>query len=166
MNGAAVGACGLLRERGDLQMLLLTGRAHIDRVAAQLPREGDLLVRALPFLDRMELAYSVADLVVARAGAATIAEVTSCGLPSLLVPYPHATGHHQERNARAVQRAGGASVLRDDALSPETLATRTEGLIDHDERLQAMAAAATSWSRPDAADVLAELVLEKAKRAS
>jgi UDP-N-acetylglucosamine--N-acetylmuramyl-(pentapeptide) pyrophosphoryl-undecaprenol N-acetylglucosamine transferase len=127
-----------------------------------LPSRGALVVRALPFLDRMELAYAVADLVVSRAGATTIAEVTACGLPSVLIPYPYATARHQEANARAVQRAGGASVLLDDQLTPEELADRIDALVGHEERLRAMAARAATWGRPDAAERLAEVVVEAA----
>jgi UDP-N-acetylglucosamine--N-acetylmuramyl-(pentapeptide) pyrophosphoryl-undecaprenol N-acetylglucosamine transferase len=110
----------------------------------------------------MELAYAVADLVVCRAGATTVAEVTACGLPSILIPYPYATARHQEANARAVQRAGGASVLLDEELSGEVLAERIESLIDHDERLVAMSERSASFGRPDAAARVAELVMEQA----
>ncbi len=163
IDRAAVGACGLLRGRADLQLVLLTGPAHHDAMVRGLPRGGALVVRALPFLDRMELAYAVADLVVSRAGATTIAEVTACGLPALLVPYPYATARHQEANARAVQRAGGASVLLDDQLTPEELADRIDALIGHEERLQAMAARSAAWGRPDAAERLADVIVGAAR---
>src|SRR5207248_10636604 len=140
----------------------LTGRAHPRIIAEAIPSGQALLVRSLPFLDRMELAYSVADLVVCRAGATPVAEVTACGLPSLLIPYPYATARHQEANARAIQRAGGASVLLDEQLTSETLADRVLSLIDHEERLRAMAERATSFGRPDAAERGADLVLEGA----
>jgi UDP-N-acetylglucosamine--N-acetylmuramyl-(pentapeptide) pyrophosphoryl-undecaprenol N-acetylglucosamine transferase len=91
-----------------------------------------------------------------------VAEVTACGLPSILVPYPYATARHQEANARAVQRAGGASILFDDRLTPEELAERIQSLIDHEERLRAMSERARGWSRPDAAERMAELVAEAA----
>jgi UDP-N-acetylglucosamine--N-acetylmuramyl-(pentapeptide) pyrophosphoryl-undecaprenol N-acetylglucosamine transferase len=159
IDRAAVGACRILNGRGDLQILLLTGRAHHQTISEALPKRGPLLVRSLPFLDRMELAYGVADLVVSRAGATTVAEITACGLPSLLIPYPYATARHQEANARAVQRAGAASVLLDDQLSPEDLAERILSLIDHQERLQAMSARARAFGRPEAAERLAELVV-------
>jgi UDP-N-acetylglucosamine--N-acetylmuramyl-(pentapeptide) pyrophosphoryl-undecaprenol N-acetylglucosamine transferase len=80
-----------------------------------------------------------------------------------LIPYPYATGRHQEANARALQRAGGASVLLDDQLSAEALAERIEQLIDHQERLDAMADRSAAFGRPDAAERLAELVEEVAR---
>jgi UDP-N-acetylglucosamine--N-acetylmuramyl-(pentapeptide) pyrophosphoryl-undecaprenol N-acetylglucosamine transferase len=159
IDRAAVGACRILRDRGDLQVLLLTGRAHHAVVADALPAGEPLLVRTLPFLDRMELAYAVADLVVCRAGATTVAEVTACRLPSLLIPYPHATARHQEANARSLQRVGAASVLPDDELTAEELAERVVNLIDHRERLDAMAVRARAMGRPDAARRVAQLVV-------
>ena len=158
IDRAAVGACHILRGRGDLQVLLLTGPDHHDVISGSLSPGGALAVRTLPFLDRMELAYAVADLVVCRSGATTVAEVTACGLPSLLIPYPHATARHQEANARALQRAGAASVLLDEHLTPEELADRTISMVDHEERLAAMAERARALGRPDAADRVAGLV--------
>ncbi len=162
IDRAAAGVCHLLRDRGDLQVLLLTGPAHHESVSRGLPEGGALRVRALPFLDRMDLAYAVAGLVVSRAGATTVAEVTACGIPSVLIPYPYATAGHQEANARAVQQAGGASVLLDDQLTAEALAERIESLVDHDERLAAMSERASAWAHPDAAERVAELVVRAA----
>jgi UDP-N-acetylglucosamine--N-acetylmuramyl-(pentapeptide) pyrophosphoryl-undecaprenol N-acetylglucosamine transferase len=162
IDRALVGACTLLRDRADLQVLALTGRAHFEHITSSIPTEGALLVRALPFLDRMELAYAVADLVVSRAGATTVAEVTVCGVPSLLIPYPYATAGHQDANARAVQRSGGASVLLDEHLTPEVLADRVLSLVDHEERLRSMAERAAVFGTPDAAMRVAELVVEQA----
>jgi UDP-N-acetylglucosamine--N-acetylmuramyl-(pentapeptide) pyrophosphoryl-undecaprenol N-acetylglucosamine transferase len=81
----------------------------------------------------------------------------------LFVPYPYATAGHQEANARAVQRAGGASVLLDDRLDAEVLAERILSLVDHDERLEAMAERSAAFGRPDAAERVAELVIGAAR---
>lgn len=159
IDRAAVGACRLLEGKADLQVVLVTGPAHLPAMEqAVATTRGGLRVRMLGYLDRMELAYACADLVVCRAGATTIAEVTACGLPALLIPYPHATGGHQEANARAVQDRGGAEVVRNDLLTAEVLAERIEGLVGHDERLRAMAGHAARAGAPDAALRLADLV--------
>jgi UDP-N-acetylglucosamine--N-acetylmuramyl-(pentapeptide) pyrophosphoryl-undecaprenol N-acetylglucosamine transferase len=163
VDRAAVGACRLLRERVDLQILLVTGRAHHETIASALAGTGPLLVRVVPFLDRMELAYALADLVVCRSGASAVAEVAACGLPSLLIPYPYATARHQEANAQALQRAGAATMLLDEHLTPEELAERIEGLLDHPERRAAMAERARTFGRPDAAERLADLVASVAR---
>jgi UDP-N-acetylglucosamine--N-acetylmuramyl-(pentapeptide) pyrophosphoryl-undecaprenol N-acetylglucosamine transferase len=164
INRAAIGACRLLAGRSDLQVVLITGPAHLDAVRRDWRDEaGGIVVRVVGYLDLMELAYACADLVVSRSGATTVAELAACGLPSLLIPYPYATGRHQEANARSLQRAGGAAVLLDDQLTATSLATRVEALLDHEERLTAMAERAKAFGRPDAAARLADLVVEVAR---
>lgn len=158
VNQATVDALRRLRDRSDLQVLFLTGPAHLERIAPLLPPGPGLLVRAIGFLPRMELAYAIADLVVARAGATTVAELAVCGVPSILVPYPYATGRHQEANARALQHAGAAQVLLDDEIDGEALAAAAASLIDEPARLARMSESALTWARPDAAASLAALV--------
>ncbi len=165
IDRAAVGMARLLAGRSDLQLVLITGPAHLETVRPGLPPSADgdadgILVRVVGYLDRMELAYACADLVVSRAGATTVAELTACGLPAVLIPYPYATGRHQEANARALQRAGGATVVLDDQLSPEVLGGRVVALLGDEERLAAMAQRSASFGRPDAAERLADLVEE------
>jgi len=162
LDRATVGAARLLSGRGDLQILLIAGEEHVEAVRRGLPERSALLVRLLGYLDRMELAYAAADLVVSRAGATTVAELAACGLPAILVPYPYATANHQEANARALQRAGGASLLLDDQLDADALVTRLLGLVDHDERLAAMGERSAAFGTPDAARRVADLVLEVA----
>lgn len=158
VNTATVEALGRLRDRADLQVLLLTGPAHEARIRAALGDTGEVRVVVRGFLDRMELAYAVADLVLARAGATTCAEVSVCGVAAIFVPYPHATGKHQEANARALERAGGALVLTDQTLAGETLAATLTGLLEDEPRRASMGAAMRRWSRPEAARNLAAVV--------
>jgi UDP-N-acetylglucosamine--N-acetylmuramyl-(pentapeptide) pyrophosphoryl-undecaprenol N-acetylglucosamine transferase len=149
-----------LRSRGDLQLMVLTGPRHLDVVAPAAARTMPLRVRVLPFLDRMELAYAVADAAVARAGATSIAELAVCGLPSILIPYPHATADHQSANARALERAGAAEIVADADLRPDDLAARIARLVDDVPRRTSMAARAAAWGSPDAAAELAAVVRE------
>lgn len=156
LNRAVVDAVG--RIRSEAQLVLITGPAHAATIDAAL-RSSRLTVRVLPFIERMDLVYAIADLLVARAGASTVAEVSVCGVPSLLIPYPHATGRHQEANARALARAGGATTLSDDDLTGETLAGRIDDLLGDVAALRVMGDRARTWSRPDAADELARVVV-------
>ncbi|HEX2032464.1 MAG TPA: undecaprenyldiphospho-muramoylpentapeptide beta-N-acetylglucosaminyltransferase [Actinomycetota bacterium] len=160
LNRAAVEAVRLLAERRDAQVLLLTGTAHHPEISAALPRGAP--IRAVAFLDRMELAYAAADVVVSRAGATTVAELTVAGLPAILVPYPYATGRHQEANARAVERAGAAVVVADGDVTARSLAEHVGRLLDDDPRRTAMAGAAEAFGRPEAAEDLARLAAEVA----
>ncbi len=100
-------------------------------------------------------ALLAADLVVARAGG-SILEVAAYGLPAILVPYPHATGDHQTANARWMERAGAAVVVRDAALTPARLAHETAQLLGDQPRMIAMGRAAAAVSQPDAARAVAE----------
>jgi UDP-N-acetylglucosamine--N-acetylmuramyl-(pentapeptide) pyrophosphoryl-undecaprenol N-acetylglucosamine transferase len=147
-----------------LQLLVLTGPANLGIVAPAAERATGVLVRALPFLDRIELAFAVADMAVSRAGATTIAEQTVCGLPALLVPYPHATENHQEANARELERAGAASMVLDAELTPQVLLDRVHATLGDPGGLASMAERALAWAKPDAADRFARLVAEVAKR--
>jgi len=164
VNTAVIQALRSLRDRDDLQVLLLCGPAHEDAVGRSLTDTGRILVRVRGFLERMELAYALADLAVARAGATTCAEVSVCGLPSILVPYPYATGRHQDANARALERAGAAVVVADERLSGDVLAARVVELLDDPGRLERMGERARAWSRPDAADALAGVVMGAGRR--
>jgi UDP-N-acetylglucosamine--N-acetylmuramyl-(pentapeptide) pyrophosphoryl-undecaprenol N-acetylglucosamine transferase len=151
-----------LGDRDDLQMMVLTGPAHVREVAAA-PSTG-VRVRSFPFVERMDLVCAAADVAVSRAGAGHIAELTVCGIPTILVPYPHATGHHQEANAREVVRWGAAELLLDRDLSGEALARRVVDLIDDTGRTRSMADRARVWARPDAAERLADLVTKVGSR--
>jgi len=157
-------AIPLLADRSDLQLLVLTGRAHEQIVAAAANEEMELVVRTVPFLERMELALAVADLAVARAGANTIQELAVCSIPSILVPYPHATDDHQAANARELERAGAADVYLDRELTPDGLAGRILSVVADTERRAVMGKAAAAWAKPDADERVADLVREVARR--
>ena len=119
-------------------------------------------VKLVEFIDDMAGAYAAADVVVCRAGATSIAELTVLGLPSVLIPYPHATADHQRENAHALARAGGAAVIDDDELTGERLVDTLIPLLDDPSAYAAMALGARAFGRPDAAQAVARLVLELA----
>ncbi|MEX0836303.1 MAG: glycosyltransferase, partial [Nitriliruptor sp.] len=122
--------------------------------------DGGPQVRVLDFIDGMADAYAAADVVVCRAGATSIAELTVLGIPAVLVPYPHATGDHQTRNAEALAAAGGAFLIPDDEIDPASLVAAVEPLLTDPERHRTVAAAARSFGRPDAAANVARLLLD------
>jgi UDP-N-acetylglucosamine--N-acetylmuramyl-(pentapeptide) pyrophosphoryl-undecaprenol N-acetylglucosamine transferase len=120
-------------------------------------RPPERLVR--PFWDPIAEAYAAADLVVARAGAMTTAELCAWGLPSILVPLPTAAADHQTANARALDAAGAAVHLPESSLTPESLAHRIQELLLDRERRQRMAEAARSRGQPEAAKHIAEALV-------
>jgi UDP-N-acetylglucosamine--N-acetylmuramyl-(pentapeptide) pyrophosphoryl-undecaprenol N-acetylglucosamine transferase len=108
-------------------------------------------------------ALAAADVAVARAGG-SIFELAQYGLPSVLIPYPHAAGDHQTGNARWMEEAGAAVVIRDDALTPEALRAAVDAIALDPARRESMAAAARSLARPDAAQAIAAEVLAATRR--
>ncbi len=128
------------------------------------PRPGDPPYVPVPYLDRMDLAYAAADLVICRSGAMTVAEVSAVGLPAIYVPLPIGNGE-QRLNALPVVAAGGGMVVADAALTPELVVEQAAGLLNDPPRLAAMTAAAARVGHPDAARQVARAALEIARRA-
>jgi UDP-N-acetylglucosamine--N-acetylmuramyl-(pentapeptide) pyrophosphoryl-undecaprenol N-acetylglucosamine transferase len=142
-----------------VEVLHQAGRGRDDGVRKAYDRAGVEGATVVPFIDDMVQAVSNADLVVSRAGAGTIAEVTAIGRAALLVPFPDAADDHQAKNAAALARHGAAvSLLQRDA-SPARLATEAERMLRDESLRVAMANAAASLGRPAAAyDVAADLL--------
>ena len=118
--------------------------------------------RVLAYVNDMPQAYAAADLVVSRAGAMTVAEVTARGVPAVLVPSPNVTGDHQTANARVLAERGAAVLLPEARLSD--LAATVTALLGDPARREAMAAASRALGRPDAAATLAALVVRDGAR--
>jgi UDP-N-acetylglucosamine--N-acetylmuramyl-(pentapeptide) pyrophosphoryl-undecaprenol N-acetylglucosamine transferase len=125
------------------------------------PAEGDPPYVAVPYLDRMDLAYAAADLAVCRSGAMTVAEVTAVGLPAIYVPLPIGNGE-QRLNALPVVNAGGGLIVDDADLTPSLVADIVAGLLNDTGRLQSMTAAAALAGHRDAAQRVAEVAMEVA----
>jgi UDP-N-acetylglucosamine--N-acetylmuramyl-(pentapeptide) pyrophosphoryl-undecaprenol N-acetylglucosamine transferase len=132
-------------------------RERLDELGS--PAHYHLYPYVLPFADLL----AASDLVVARAGG-SVMEVAAAGLPAILVPYPHATADHQTLNARYIERAGAAVVVRDDELDGPRLAREVGTLLGAPQRMAAMAKAARAVARPDAAGRIADELLALAAR--
>jgi UDP-N-acetylglucosamine--N-acetylmuramyl-(pentapeptide) pyrophosphoryl-undecaprenol N-acetylglucosamine transferase len=152
LNELAVDAWG---ESGPA-VIHLCGARDYEALRGRVSRPDYLL---LPFVDEIGAAYGAADVAVARAGG-SVWELAAAGLPAVLVPGEFATGGHQEKNARWFERAGGAAVVReaDAARVPEVV----ESLIADPERLGAMAEAMRAAAKPDAAERIADELVELA----
>jgi len=135
------------------RILHVAGRRDFGALAAPGPHYV-LRDYVVPF----GLALAATDLAVARAGG-SVFELAQYGLPALLIPYPHASGNHQEANARWMERAGAARVLPDGDLSPERLRAEVDALVQDRPQRAAMAAASARLARPEAARVIAREVL-------
>jgi UDP-N-acetylglucosamine--N-acetylmuramyl-(pentapeptide) pyrophosphoryl-undecaprenol N-acetylglucosamine transferase len=158
INTAVSGAARALTGSGA-QVLHSTGAANIDAVRSAVGDVPHYL--AVPYLDRMDLAYAAADLVLCRAGATTCAELTAVGLPAVFVPLPIGNGEQRLNAAPAV--AAGAAVLVDDgALDVRWIEANVVPLVGDAPRLVLMSQAAKRLGRPDADKALMALVLDAA----
>ena len=163
-NTAVAEALPRIVERGHV--IHVSGEAaYAEALAARerLAPELRSRYRPFPFLrDDMLAALVAADLVVGRAGSSTLAEVTALGIPSVIVPYPHAAGH-QLANARVLAGAGAARLVADEDFDADALMAAAD-LLAEEGTLAAMSVAARSLGRPGAADAVAELVMAAAER--
>jgi UDP-N-acetylglucosamine--N-acetylmuramyl-(pentapeptide) pyrophosphoryl-undecaprenol N-acetylglucosamine transferase len=126
------------------------------------PRPGDPPYVAVPYLNRIDLAYAAADLAICRSGAMTVAEVSAVGLPAVYVPLPIGNGE-QRLNALPVVEAGGGLLVADAELTPSYVGGEVVALITDAPRLAAMTAAAAGVGHRDAARRIAEIVLDVAR---
>jgi UDP-N-acetylglucosamine--N-acetylmuramyl-(pentapeptide) pyrophosphoryl-undecaprenol N-acetylglucosamine transferase len=130
------------------ELIWVTGRGTFDEFSRY---DRPPKVRVLDFLDPMADAYSVADLVVSRAGMITVAELCAWGLPNVLVPLPTAAADHQSHNARVLANAGASLLLPQSQLSPERLRDVVTGLLGDPARRKQMAERALARGRPNSA---------------
>ena len=118
-----------------------------------------------PFLYDMPRAFRQADLIISRAGAMTVAELTACGKPAVLIPFPHAVLGHQERNARVLESAGAARVILDRELSGQVLADAASSLLADPGRLTEMGRHSKALGRTDSAERVVSACRELVRQA-
>jgi UDP-N-acetylglucosamine--N-acetylmuramyl-(pentapeptide) pyrophosphoryl-undecaprenol N-acetylglucosamine transferase len=138
-----------------LEVVHQAGREREAAVRAAYQREGVVRVSVVPFIEDVSRALAEADLVVARAGASSLAELTAVGRAAVLVPFPHAADDHQAKNAEALAAAGGAVCLRQDAADAARLAREIGALLGNDRARTAMADASRACGKPGAAHHIA-----------
>ncbi|MGD1256512.1 undecaprenyldiphospho-muramoylpentapeptide beta-N-acetylglucosaminyltransferase [Mycobacterium seoulense] len=162
LNRAVSGAAADLAAAG---VSVLHAHGPKNTLELREPQPGEPPYVAVPYLDRMDLAYAAADLAICRSGAMTVAEVSAVGLPAIYVPLPIGNGE-QRLNALPVVSAGGGMVVADAALTPELVAREVAGLLNDPPRLAAMTAAAARVGHPDAARHVAQAALDIARKAA
>jgi UDP-N-acetylglucosamine--N-acetylmuramyl-(pentapeptide) pyrophosphoryl-undecaprenol N-acetylglucosamine transferase len=145
--------------RARLRLVQQCRPEDIEPVRQRYARAG-IVVELAPFFSDLPRRLAAAHLVIARAGASTVAELATIGRPSILVPYPHAADDHQTANAQAFEAAGACIVIPHASFTAPVLASQLAGLLETPRRLADMATAAHAAGRPDAAARLADLVGE------
>jgi undecaprenyldiphospho-muramoylpentapeptide beta-N-acetylglucosaminyltransferase len=154
----------LLENFPKLQIILMTGAKEYDNISSNvkslnLPKEYSDRLKLVAYFYKIAEAYRVSDLVLARAGAISLAEITCFGIPALLVPYPYATNNHQEFNARALEKNGAAQVVLEAELTPEVLETRISRMLNDEKIRQTMSEASLALSKPQAVQVIVDKLL-------
>lgn len=145
-----------------VKLLHISGERDYEMIKEELPDPVKNYI-LLPYLHEMKEAFDVADLVISRAGATILSELAVCAKPAILVPFPHATDNHQEKNARVLEQMGAAKVLIDRELSGQTLAELLEQFFDRN-RLRTMAESMTK-SRPENVEKnIARLIIDSCKQ--
>ena len=165
VNRAVAANLDCLASRPEWQVLHLTGVADHEEVRAAY--QGRRVAgRVMAYTERMAEALAAADLVVSRAGASTLAELVAVGRASILMPYPHHRDQHQFANARCLSRLGAAEVMADAVDAAENgpaLRAAMASLMDNNDARERMADKAKAMGRVDAADRIADCVLELAR---
>lgn len=156
LNEAAIKAMPLLKDL-PLQVIHLTGANDEQLVAANYRRE-EIPAHVAAFCHQMEFAYSASDLALSRSGAASLSELSHFGIPSLLIPYPHAAENHQVLNAAIFARQGAAVVVEQGQVSVDTFARELGAMLRDGGRLESMSRAAHALSPEDAAQRVASIV--------
>ena len=152
INRAIVAALPMLEEwRGKLQVIHQSGEQDYEETVQGYRDNNWQDVEVTPFIKDMVGAYAKSTLIVCRAGATTLAELTACGRPAILVPYPHAAAGHQSTNAMAMAARGAAMTMEEAGLTPERLATLISGLLHDRTSIKTMASAARGLARRGAA---------------
>lgn len=160
---AAESILELMERRNDIQLIHCTGSEDYLRVKRTYEAAG-IDARVYEFLSEMGAAYSMADLAVSRAGAATLAELTARGIPAVLVPYPYGTDDHQRMNALELSRNGAAVLLEECFLTPARLSEVFSELIGDKEKLRRMGLMSKSMGRPGASQAVVDVVLRLLER--
>ncbi|MGZ8803063.1 MAG: undecaprenyldiphospho-muramoylpentapeptide beta-N-acetylglucosaminyltransferase [Mycobacterium sp.] len=161
LNRAVSAAAESLARKG---ISVLHAHGPKNTLELRAPSAGDPPYVAVPYLDRMDLAYAAADLAICRSGAMTVAEVTAVGLPAVYVPLPIGNGE-QRLNALPVVNAGGGMMVDDSELTADFVADTVTSLLNDQARLTAMTAAAALAGHRDAAQRVAEVALDVARAA-
>ncbi|MDQ0244191.1 UDP-N-acetylglucosamine--N-acetylmuramyl-(pentapeptide) pyrophosphoryl-undecaprenol N-acetylglucosamine transferase [Bacillus fengqiuensis] len=148
----------------DYEFLYITGDVHYDKVLEEVRKVGNpenVIIK--PFVHNMPEVLAGVDLIVARAGATTLAEITALGLPSILIPSPYVTNNHQEKNARALSDKDAAILCLEQELNGEELLHNIDRILTNSQLLQEMKQASKRLGISDAANRLYKVMIDLVK---
>lgn len=155
INESALELMGRFQDNPNVSIVHLTGRSQYDKIKNQAKEKGLTKNPNIMFFAYHQHLYELlgaADLVVARSGAMSVAEIAAIGVPSILIPYPKAAGNHQEFNARVITDGGGGILILDSQLNGDLLSKEVEALLDDEKRLQEMSRMTKKMGIPNASE--------------
>lgn len=168
-NAAAADWICSVAESGKYNILMGTGKLNQYETVINRMKEKGVNPDSFPniivseYIYDMDIAMNAADLVISRAGASTLAELTAIGKPSVLVPSPYVTDNHQEHNARAIERGGGAKVILEKDLNVQSINDVVCEIAENPATLTEMAKAAAKMGVPSSANIICDEILNLAK---
>ncbi|MFC1581674.1 undecaprenyldiphospho-muramoylpentapeptide beta-N-acetylglucosaminyltransferase [Candidatus Neomarinimicrobiota bacterium] len=142
--------------KSDIQVIWQTGPWEYKK----LKKHKSDSVRVYSFINHMEEAYAISDIVISRAGAITLSEITVCGKPSIIVPFPQAAADHQTKNAEALSKADAAIMISQKDLNSNNLVKTISELLQDKKRLQSMSEKSKAIGKPEATEVIVENILK------
>jgi len=161
LNEAVPGIAAAVSRLDGVWLVAVTGDVHYEQMKARLdrlPEDQTRRLRVVPYLDNMPEVLAASSLIISRAGASMIAEITALGVPSILVPSPNVTHNHQEANARSLADAGAAVMMLERELTGPKLAGTVARIMGDEPARRAMLEAAKALATPDSAErITAEL---------
>ena len=145
-------------EKSGVQIIWQTGDNDFIKYRGKSSKN----IKILPFINNMADAYAISNLVISRSGALTIAEITSCGIPAILIPFLNAAGDHQTKNAEALVDAGAAEILNEKTVNHNSLFHSTMNLIHNKQKLKKMRMASKKIAYPKATKLIVDDIIKQA----
>lgn len=156
---AMVQTAPLLKNKPDVHYVFVTGEIYYDEIYERINDAVDSIpthLHILPYIPNMPEVLAATALLIGRAGASSLAEITSLGTPSILIPSPNVTNNHQEANALALRKAGAAEMLLERDLTGDSLIALIDRIMDDEQERQKMSVAAKTLGTPQSAFLLVE----------
>ncbi len=159
INQALLESLETLLDETDIQIIWSTGPSEYEKIKQKTESWQTRLFLA-PFITNMPMAYRAVDFALARAGAMTLTELTACGCPSVLIPYPYAAANHQEENSRTLEKAGAAKMILQSNLTSQILIETVKELTQDEDKRQQMSHVAIKFAFPQASQKIVDSLFE------
>ncbi|MCR8845745.1 undecaprenyldiphospho-muramoylpentapeptide beta-N-acetylglucosaminyltransferase [Paenibacillus sp. SC116] len=154
INEAMIGMLPHLKRLPDVHFVYVTGQGYYEETRKAVLAGSQSIrnhLHVLPYIANMPEVLAATTLVISRAGASSLAELTALGIPSILIPSPNVTNNHQEANARSLEQAGAAIMVKESQLNAAALFGQIEQLLNHDDKRKQMSEQAKAFGQPDSA---------------